>query len=385
MVFLIFRSASLRSVSDSIQFATMNAQRMKLFVGVGVSFVTAIFSYTIYRFLTKGSAKRNRERSEIKDPHFCEEEIAEISPPIEFSSKIGPRYDLDSSDVDTAGVDTSLDSDVVGHLLHPEDRCEVVETMVVPSSQDVVTSVPMINLDDTVSLHSSDLSNGSFIDLLEDSDILEAHVVNDVNGMTRRHLEDCVELMSNILDANATELAPDHDQPLLESKVILTAESPVSDLNCSATLPPIAEISSVDVSSALEELEKTVGVLEESALKPVIVDEIVEPVIAAEFANANYVNNSPRVSNVTTDSGIGMTTSASADHFPVEARSAESHNPVVDASHQTDVSSSPEVGTICVSNRLLTIIMMAQPGAYQSFFLPFCNSLFVSSTTGYSL
>ena len=342
----------------------MESNRTKILVGAGVAFGAVVLTWVVYQSFFKPAKKRRRSRSYEASPPAAPENTdtsnntpqhqeqteyveTQISPPFEFGMKANLPQDEEELEANKSfeimpGAENSFIEDE-GADLSGDDGEVVEEEIIAPQSVETALSAPprVINLDDTVTLNSSDLCSGddshvgeddtipddSDIIMLDDGDIAELLARKGENGglgTTSKSTQD----VGNESDIIEVPIIPHNESPVECDPTVATNESlPTTDLqNESLSSDKSTEHSKSEVveesvvqsdsvtqlNATLEEIEKNMAVHSE----PCIVQEemmqtesvpqqsTAPDVPAAMDDSRNSEDSMNGCESVTTDSGI---------------------------------------------------------------------------------
>lgn len=369
----------------------MDSTRTKILTVVGVSLGTTLIAWVVYQSLFKKPLKKRKKSIDKKPVEDTQDNSiqgktthqpnepsqnadTQISPPFEFSMKANFPDDEDVPEADRSheimpGAENSFIEDEGPELC--VDRFVIEEDIIAPHSVETALSAPpvVINLDDTVTLNSSDLSSDagsqtgvddtfpddSDIIMLDDSDITElliGHAQKESNAQE-----------SDVAgDAKTEECSFDSD--IIEVPIVLKNESPMTyalppngiedvpskDLkdetdNTSVTEPAVVHEEVViqsdsvtQLNASLDEIEKNMAthsqpcaVQEEVTQQKVTLQESENSGVSASMDDSRNSDDSVNgCESVTTDSGIVLSTNA-----PIISRNIEGDESLQKESERT--------------------------------------------------
>lgn len=341
----------------------MYAQKVKLFVGVGATLFVVI-SWAVYKALFKRADEDDLSPSTTRLTATAPDEAvpsksevgleSTISPPLAFKREPDPLTDdepeADRSHEIMPGAENSFIED---ELL----ESSVVEEIIAPESVETELSAPpvVINLDDTVTLNSSDLSSGdedkddtmpddSDIVMLDDgdiaamvaeqlksesspiksdqsfdSDIVEVPIVRNTD---HREVNEAPVVcnVDSILNSEPTET---HEVPKTSDDLPKEADEPMARDNDKPEVEEevVQSDSITQLNATLEEIQKSMTSTSEQE-PPVVQEEIIQHNVAPQQSappSDRHAMDDSRTSDdslngcesmLTTDSGIVLSTTA---------------------------------------------------------------------------
>lgn len=331
----------------------MDSQRTRLLLGLGVSVFGVVLTWVLFRALKKSKPKNplsvepvskgenhveEKPRENFEDDDFSSLDIA---PPLAYSSESDLRGKAEMAGDTVAGEQSFTDE-----LAEMDEGIE--ETIIPTTAADTACTV---NLDDTVTLHSSDLMSESYersdLSLLADSDVMEVKhekgtvSSDDANGVDSLRIQgepaveystsnDIVHDIGEVMNKNTS-------QKMAEMKVSADSLNAISSSNtenssayqeAEALIEEIVTPQSVaQLNASLNEIQTSVGTAKGAPIEAAQFAEL--EAAAVKEVGTGFHESDEDLSAVKSsasagvDSGVGMASSGSRadDHVDSNLRS----------------------------------------------------------------
>lgn len=253
----------------------MDSPRTKLVVGFGISVVSVLVAYAVYRTLRPSKETKQppqNPRPKPKEVRFEDVDPDEfpLNPPVAASSECNLLDRVAEESREQSFNDSIVTEELVDTIEAPQ------EETIVPYAADQCSSSPHpVDLDETVTLNSSDLSSSSLVEVessfgsddaskvesipLDDSDIIEIIPYAEANIQS---------VCNPTVSANYSQQDPVAVEDIQVATSVDTTSSapptPIKDSDVIEVSPPVLASSS-STQNALEDLE--------SSMQPCNVDD----------------------------------------------------------------------------------------------------------------